>query len=330
MNAIIQGQLDRVEGALNNLVTSIESYNPSVPAAIDLLAADTELQQGVKLLTQHQQKYARILHLRSAIEAQEQRTKDKLTLLAETCKELHATHITTFPENSRNVPYAELLDYANKISRYTVPPTFREPLPKPQLAAGTVDNDPTKEEENAVSAPPPSTNGISGGSDAVAEAREVNAIANGEPHPSTSPRDEGGGGGGGEKSGVGVSSLEQSEVQWLNPLKQIPFVPWPTEEVIKRGGLGQIQVMLEQGIDPSGAGDTRGEEEGAEIGQKEEVAGQKRQEDVQMGEGGEEAAAMDVDHSRVGGGERMAEGQSREQKPKVFKGLDLDEDSDDE
>lgn len=51
MNAAIQGQLDRIETALNALVASIESYNPSVPAAIDLLAADTELQQGVKQRT---------------------------------------------------------------------------------------------------------------------------------------------------------------------------------------------------------------------------------------------------------------------------------------
>lgn len=48
MNAIIQSQLDSVELALNALVSSIESYNPSVPAAIDLLAADTELRKGVK------------------------------------------------------------------------------------------------------------------------------------------------------------------------------------------------------------------------------------------------------------------------------------------
>ncbi|KAI4225546.1 MAG: hypothetical protein L6R40_008352 [Gallowayella cf. fulva] len=49
MNTIIQGQLDRVEAALNTLTASIESYNPSVPAAVDLLAADDQLQQGVKL-----------------------------------------------------------------------------------------------------------------------------------------------------------------------------------------------------------------------------------------------------------------------------------------
>ena len=48
MNSIIQGQLDRVETALNTLIESIASYNPSVTAANDLLAADNELAQGVK------------------------------------------------------------------------------------------------------------------------------------------------------------------------------------------------------------------------------------------------------------------------------------------
>ena len=48
MNAILQGQLDRVEAALNTLVDSITSYNPSVPAAIDLLSADDELTRGLE------------------------------------------------------------------------------------------------------------------------------------------------------------------------------------------------------------------------------------------------------------------------------------------
>ena len=48
MNSIIQGQLDRVDTALNALIESIASYNPSVAAANDLLAADDELAKGVK------------------------------------------------------------------------------------------------------------------------------------------------------------------------------------------------------------------------------------------------------------------------------------------
>ncbi len=48
MNDIIQAQLDRVETALNSLVDSITSYNPSVPAAVDLLSADNDLTKGLE------------------------------------------------------------------------------------------------------------------------------------------------------------------------------------------------------------------------------------------------------------------------------------------
>ena len=51
MDAIIQGMLDGVETALNTLIDSITSYNPSVAAAADLLAADDELNKGVKQCT---------------------------------------------------------------------------------------------------------------------------------------------------------------------------------------------------------------------------------------------------------------------------------------
>lgn len=48
MNTIILAQLDRVETALNTLVESIASYNPSIPAANALLAADDDLNKGLK------------------------------------------------------------------------------------------------------------------------------------------------------------------------------------------------------------------------------------------------------------------------------------------
>ena len=48
MNIIIQSQLDRVEMALNTLIESIASYNPSIPAANALLAADDDLNKGLK------------------------------------------------------------------------------------------------------------------------------------------------------------------------------------------------------------------------------------------------------------------------------------------
>ncbi|KAL9599426.1 MAG: hypothetical protein Q9219_003863 [cf. Caloplaca sp. 3 TL-2023] len=297
MNALLHGQLDRVEAALNTLVSSIESYNPSVPAAIDLLAADFELQKGVKQLARHQAHHARILRLRAAIEAQNQQRRSTIATLADTRKDLLSTPATTFPESSRSVPYTELLDYASRISRYTVPPTFREPptqpKPTPAVTSNTADN------------AAPMMNGIS---DAVAEARDTNAIANGE-IPSSS-----------NEKGVGVSSLGQNEVHWLNPQAQISFVPWPTEDVIKRGALGQIQIMLEQGVDP---GVENAVAEGARAG---ETGG--NEEDAKMEEDVREAPT-ETREERIGG-ERRVEAQRREEKPKVFKGLDLDEDSDDD
>ena len=48
MNTIIEAQLERVETALNILVESIASYNPSILAASALLSADDDLNNGLK------------------------------------------------------------------------------------------------------------------------------------------------------------------------------------------------------------------------------------------------------------------------------------------
>ncbi|KAL8652702.1 MAG: hypothetical protein Q9226_004161 [Calogaya cf. arnoldii] len=298
MNAIIQNQLDRVDNALNTLTASIESYNPSVPAAIDLLAADDELQRGVKLLAQHQANHSRILRLRSDIEAHEQQTKSTLTLLAETREELISTPATTFPEYSRNVPFTELLDYAKNISRYTVPPTFREPLPQPKPA----------DTANKVETATPIVNGTG---DGVAETRGANVVTNGE---NTQDGEE-------KAKGVGVSSLTPEEELWLNELARKEFVPWPNEEVIKRGALGQIQVMLEQGVNPESGGAAE------EVARR--IEAEETEKDVQAGEGLMEGI-VGASQRKEETGERRIEQPRREEKPKVFKGLDLDEDSDED
>lgn len=47
MEDILSAQFDRVEKALSTLVDSIAAYNPSPQAAVDLVAADDELSQGL-------------------------------------------------------------------------------------------------------------------------------------------------------------------------------------------------------------------------------------------------------------------------------------------
>jgi hypothetical protein len=47
MEDILSAHFDRIEKALSTLVDSIAAYNPSPQAAIDLVAADDELSQGL-------------------------------------------------------------------------------------------------------------------------------------------------------------------------------------------------------------------------------------------------------------------------------------------
>jgi hypothetical protein len=244
MDAVLQEKLDGVETTLNALIESIASYNPSVAAVTDLLAADDQLNQGVEQCTCilqavelqlgsnlnavviHQSNNARIHHLRDTLDALNQSIVTNLTLLADIRKDVLATPATVFPESHRNVPYDELLEYANRISRYTVPPTFRLPAPASQATSIAPPQQPDL----------PVGNGLSAGQGMQASA--TGSPSNHHVH--------------GE--GIGVASLDVSEIQWLDPLTQIPFVPWPSEEVIRQGALAQVQLMLEKGPDASNVG----------------------------------------------------------------------------
>ena len=120
-------------------------------------------------------------------------------------------------------------------------------------------------------------------------------------------------------AGLGVEALQPSEVNWLDPITQIPFVPWPSEEVIRRGALAQIQVMLDQGVDPDSAIAGSGgfnEEEGKPM----DVV------KVENGEGMIEE--LDKATAVVKGNRKMESDvavprERKEEKPRLFTGLDL-------
>ncbi|KAI9804700.1 MAG: hypothetical protein M1833_006775 [Piccolia ochrophora] len=61
----------------------------------------------------------------------------------------------------------------------------------------------------------------------------------------TSPKE------GAEKGEGAAGHIPEEETQWLNPAANVPFVPWPSEDTIRRGALAQIQSMVETGVDPS-------------------------------------------------------------------------------
>ena len=113
--------------------------------------------------------------------------------------------------------------------------------------------------------------------------------------------------------GIGVASLNQGDMQWLDPLKQIPFVPWPSEEVIRQGALAQIQVMLDQRIDPSHAG----------VG-GDEVTKDDNDFEARVVERLSDETTHEVIHTVKQSAENgIARAEKREEKPKVFGGLDL-------
>ncbi|OCK85171.1 hypothetical protein K432DRAFT_421978 [Lepidopterella palustris CBS 459.81] len=284
MDTVLQTQFQRVENALNTLIESITSYNPSPQAAVDLVAADDELSKGLGQLAAHQANYARILSLRQTAESLESQVKGSLSVLADLRRELLKTPATTFPASSRDVPFDEVLAYARHISRYTVPPTFRPPLPKEDTTPEQVETGDVKV-SNGVGTPA-----------AVPDTTEETANRKAE--------------------SKGMSSLTKEQRDWLEHQDRLPFVPWPAEGAIRRGGLGQIQAMIEQGKDPSTV-----------LGPAEQEAEEKRRAEQEQREKEEQEEREAEARSRR---ESIYQaGSSRQQQaPAVFSGLDM-YDSDD-
>lgn len=165
-------------------------------------------------------------------------TTQILTRLASTRADILSTPVTTFANEGVQVPYEELLAYAKRISKFTVPPShLRRDDTRGKSAAA---------EEDA--RPPNAENDL--GTDAEANGAAGRAAAGDKE---------------GER-GAAVTALPAEETQWLDPDASFEFTPWPGEEVIRRGALGRIQAMLETGQDPLSAG--RPEQEMTE--QKEE------------------------------------------------------------
>ncbi|KAI9704605.1 MAG: hypothetical protein M1820_005518 [Bogoriella megaspora] len=245
MDAKIQSQLTRVEQALNTLIDSITSYNPSPAAALDLVAADDELGEGLNELAEHQANYVRICQLREESKRLDDQTKDIMKTLAELRKELLATPATNFPESQNSVNYDELLAYAKRISRFTVPPTYRPPAPWDANAPTKETDPPASADPSAMIVDPPSPSAIYAGA------------ANGTQEAA-----------GEEQPGIGERDLPSHLKDWLDPYAKLAFEPWPTDDTIRSGGLATVQRLVEAGKDP--LTDPRKEAEEAEARQKAE------------------------------------------------------------
>ncbi|KAF2853988.1 hypothetical protein T440DRAFT_389539 [Plenodomus tracheiphilus IPT5] len=227
MDDILATQFERVEKALSTLVDSISTYNPSPQAAIELVAADDELSHGLDQLAKHQANHARIQLLRAEADALEEQLKSSVEKLANLRHQLFETPATTFPENSRPVPFDQLLQYASNISRHTVPPTYRERVPGP---AANQDKD--KEDAASIGAP---TNGLNTPANQTEPTETAVALAEGQADEEPTP----------------VPEITEEEVEWLKKLNEAQFTwyPWPSNDKIRQGSLYKLQAFREQNYD---------------------------------------------------------------------------------
>jgi hypothetical protein len=177
-------------------------------------------------VSQHQANHARILQLHRTANALDDQIKTSISLLAETRKELLSTPSTDSKEPSRDVPFDELLAYAKRISRFTVPPSYR-PAP-PKLPEDTAK--PSIETEDVV---------MSNGATTSPGALPIEAEAQEPPHLAE------------DDQGRAYTALTDQQKEWLDHMSKAPFIPWPNEEDMKRGALVAVQAMLEQGRDPT-------------------------------------------------------------------------------
>ncbi|KAI9823496.1 MAG: hypothetical protein M1819_001339 [Sarea resinae] len=315
MDAILQSQFQRVESALNTLVDSIASYNPSTTAAQDLLNADDELTAGLNQLSKHQANHRRILSLRSTSEALDGEITSTLRLLATTRAELLALPAGPAPaDDARPVPYAELLAYAKRISKFSVPPpgyAVPQLQPQPPAEAEAQAHAQQTGQKQIDSAGPPNSNPTNGTPAPAPATASPNPGGDATQHIATSAN-----------TGIALTSLDAPEQAWLNPSAHIPFVPWPSEETIRRGALAHIQTLLEQGQDPDAVAASV---ESAASGPEGTAAAALGAGDVRMGnaEPETETETKTVGQTQQSQQQQRPAERERDERPQVFAGLDL-------
>ncbi|KAI6244844.1 Mediator of RNA polymerase II transcription subunit 4 [Erysiphe necator] len=243
MNSVLTAHFKRVEVALTSLTDSIAKYNPNPIHASDLVAANAELDKGLEQLTIHQLNYARILSLRKTSKALDNQIRDSLERLASIRKDVASTPVTKPSPLSdvNSVSYTELLDYARRISKFTSPPSYRDPI---VTNNEVIDNTITPKMSNEVS---------NLATDKDQQQNDKLGTINGQQITPLDNKIVGGTVVSSEVAPLSQTIVNNNNIwfEYLNPRSDKPWTPWPCEEIIRRGALACIQVLINQGIDPA-------------------------------------------------------------------------------
>ncbi|KHN98987.1 Mediator of RNA polymerase II transcription subunit 4 [Metarhizium album ARSEF 1941] len=328
MDQYIDSRFERLEKALSNLIDSVTKYHPSTLQAEELKTADNELTKGLEEVQIHQNNYIRIQKLRQSSAALDAQIRETLTSLANTHKDVVTTRTTTYPsEPNYPIAYEELLRYARRISKTTLPP------------AATIEGAPALAETQSPN--PESHAQASLTPSARTPSQSQSPAVNGTPQLAADQATQ-------QPANINTS-LPEGMSQYLNPLSGQLFFPWPLEDKIRSGSLASYQVLVEQGIDPKGYDPATEEErklkEEEERKAKEELEKAEREaREKQLREEREKARAererqrekeqAEWRRASIVGGQPDGPGLSRpgtgfgEKKQFQFTNLDLDDDDD--
>ncbi|KAK6355444.1 hypothetical protein TWF696_004541 [Orbilia brochopaga] len=283
MNAVLLKSLDAIEASLAGLLESIAVDDPSAGAAAALVAADDAFSASLTQLVTHQTNHQRLLHLRALSAALDSELSALLTTLSAARAELLSAPTSIFPEHARPVEYGALLSYANKISKFTRPPTHLKPATTTATTA------------TAATASGDSTS-----------TSVVKADSNGANVDPAKP----------EGTGNAATRPTAEDIALLDPSANMPFAPWPSEEIMKRGILANLGYL-----------DAVPDAAAAETSTQPDSAQPQAASAAPTGNADRQPTAADRERQREEIARREAERKAKEQE--VFQGLDLyDPDSD--
>lgn len=232
MNALVQTSLSDVESKLNALLTTL-TISPAAAgapaAAVALLDADGTLTSSIDTLRRHQENYAKILRLRAEAEQLEDRVKGIVRDIEEFDKEIRTACGDDESDSDedyegedetrakklasrKEIDYRLLLDFARRISKYNNEAAA-------DAASGAADKG-------------------QGSRPQLTDKDVTMAGTNGEPTT--------------KEGAEPVSTVTKSATQWLdesaNVKREVYMLPYPMEERIRMGLMGQVQ--LAAGTDP--------------------------------------------------------------------------------
>jgi hypothetical protein len=249
MDKYIDTRFDRVEKALTSLIDSIAKYTPSTSQANELAASDRELAAGLMELQTHQANNERIQQLRQETADLDAQIRSTIAVLWATRKEITTTAPTTKADSAAaaaapryDFTYAELLDYARRISRTTLPPpgvTNGVDLNEPSTQTGA---NSTQQNGEGSAAAETSRAQTPAGTGTSAAPTPV-ATAGGSLADSQQPQ---------ASQATNSTALPDHMLPAVNLLEGAVFYPWPGEDRIRGGALALNTQLSEAGISARG------------------------------------------------------------------------------